>query len=106
MEPQKLGLAQEYQASDHPWRGSLLPLERVALPKPITQSYLILRLQVSGLLRNPAGASSLATKAGSLDTGFTAWPSPPPTHPCHPGFSHRPAIYPADRKSTRLNSSN
>ena len=48
------------------WRGSLLPLEREALPKPEDAVCQMYDLDQMGLLRNPAGASSLATKAHTI----------------------------------------
>ncbi|SDY35110.1 hypothetical protein SAMN03159474_05269, partial [Pseudomonas sp. NFACC08-1] len=52
------------QPPQPPWRGSLLPLGCEAAPTRLTAIYLTHRAgQFQGLLRSPAGASSLATRA-------------------------------------------
>jgi len=48
------------------WRGSLLPLGReAALSVPLKQNVRLIGFWPLGLLRSPAGASSLATKEPS-----------------------------------------
>ncbi|SCW80300.1 hypothetical protein SAMN03159473_01648 [Pseudomonas sp. NFACC52] len=57
------------------WRGSLLPLGYEVAPKPFTRVCQVGRIQHSvslGLLRNPAGASSLATKVFAEVSGYSS----------------------------------